>query len=55
MTAYNEWDNAAAAVQIFGRYLDTLVWPDLAKFHHFGKSLQIFDRLFIIRQNGEPT
>ena len=35
------------------------VWPDLATFHHFAKSLQvfgqIFDSLFLIWQNAEPT
>ena len=32
------------------------VWPDLAKFCHFGKiSSKIFDSLFLIWQNAEPT
>ena len=30
------------------------VWPDLAKFCHFGKTLQVFG-LFLIWQNAEPT
>ena len=35
------------------------VWPDLAKFCHFGKKCtspsQMFDSLFLIWQNAEPT
>ena len=35
------------------------VWPDLAKFRHFCKNFQIlwqlFDSLFLIWQNAEPT
>ena len=36
-----------------------IVWADLAKLHHYGKKFpslwQIFDSLFLIWQNAEPT
>ena len=57
------WSSSFAAAEAILSFLKNVmkndaVWTDLAKFCHFGKSLrlwQIFNGLFLIWQNAEPT